>query len=167
MPIAFHYRHEAHDDNEEACMRMPRSVTSAALALGLFLGLQSSLHAQVVEERESQANPSVVIFRATLYGAGTGLLLGGAWALVEETDQSTSDILKWGAAGGAATGALVGLIYVATRAGPEGDAEVVGMLESNESGVHLGLPSVRRGRIVDAGGKSHRVLEARLVQARF
>jgi hypothetical protein len=102
--------------------------------------------AQVVEERESEANPASAIFRATLYGAGTGLAVGGAYALIADGDDpSTGEILRWGTALGAGAGVVVGLLYVATRSEPEGSVDKIGMLqvEDGELSVSpLGLLSV-------------------------
>ncbi|MGE0158525.1 MAG: hypothetical protein AB7T31_03880 [Gemmatimonadales bacterium] len=148
-------------------MKLPKSFASAALALVLIVGVQDSLSAQVVEERESESNPVVTIFRGTLYGAGTGLLLGGAWALVESDGaDETRDILKWGAAGGAMAGAAVGLIYVLLRPQPEGDADVVGMVDASNGRVRFGAPTLLARR-VNTGGLTSTAFEARLLQARF
>jgi hypothetical protein len=102
---------------------------SAVAIVSLVVLSVGSAHAQVVEERKSDANPAGAIFRATLYGVGTGLVLGGAYSLVEDDeDVTTGDALKWGAAIGAAGGLIVGLVYVATRSEPEGTAEEIGLL---------------------------------------
>jgi hypothetical protein len=117
-------------------------VSGGVAAFLLLTGVAGPAGAQVVEQRESEANPSVAIFRATLYGAGTGLLVGGAIALVEEDDgMSTGEILSWSVAGGTLAGLLVGLVYVATRRGPEGDAEEVGANEGR-AGPHFEAPRI-------------------------
>lgn len=148
-------------------MRMPRSFASAALALVLIVGAQDSLRAQVVETRESESNPVVTVFRGTLYGAGTGLLLGGAYALIESDGaDETRDILKWGVAGGAIAGAAVGLVYVLLRPQPRGDADVVGMVDASNGRVSFGVPTVVARRW-DTAGRATTAFEARLLQARF
>lgn len=148
-------------------MKLPRHLASAALVFVLIVGARDSLRAQVVEERESESNPVVTIFRGTLYGAGTGLLLGGAWALVEsDSSDETKDILKWGAAGGAMAGAAVGLVYVLLRPQPEGDADVIGMIDASNGEVRFGAPTLLTRR-VDTPGASSLAFEARLLQARF
>ena len=108
-------------------MKIRTSLTPALIALTIALASPDALKAQVVEDRDSEANPASVLFRSTLYGVGTGLVLGGAYALIDQG--STSEALRWGAASGAAAGLLVGLVYVATRSEPEGSANEVGMLQ--------------------------------------
>jgi hypothetical protein len=151
-------------------MKLPKSFTYAALALVLIVSAQDSLSAQVVETRESEGNPVVTVFRGSLYGAGTGLVLGGAWVLLESDSQDeTLDILKWGTAGGAIAGATVGLLYVLFRSQPQGDADVVSPAAFNASDgrVDVGIPTLLASRRVDITGKSRGRLEARLLQATF
>ena len=155
-------------------MKMPRSFAAAVLALVLIVSAQDSLRAQVVETRESESNPVVTVFRGTLYGAGTGLVLGGAYALVaSDGADETKDILKWGVAGGAIAGAAIGLVYAVTRSEPEGEADVIGadpdvtgMIDASNGRVSLGMPTVLARR-VDTAGRPSTALEARLLQARF
>jgi hypothetical protein len=149
--------------------KVQRSFASLATALVLMIGAQSSLRAQVVEERESDSNPATAIFKATLAGAGTGLLLGGAYALVaSDGADETEDALKWGVAGGAAAGVVVGLIYVALRSQPEGDADVVAPgVDASNGRITVGTPTLLVSRYVDVTGRSRGRLEARLLQARF
>jgi len=116
-------------------MSIRTSLTPALVALTIALASPNGLSAQVVEGRDSEANPASVIFRSTLYGVGTGLVLGGAYALID--GGSTSEALRWGAASGAAAGLLVGLIYVATRSEPEGSADDVGMLQLADGGLRF------------------------------
>ena len=151
-------------------MKLPRSFASAALALVVVVGAQDGLRAQVVETRESEGNPVVTVFRGTVYGAGTGLVLGGAWALIaSDSKDETYDILRWGTASGAIVGATAGLIYALSRAQPQGDADVVSPAAFNASDgrVHVGIPTLRASRRVDITGKTRSRLEARLLQARF
>jgi hypothetical protein len=150
-------------------MKMQRSFASVAIALALMIGAQNSLRAQVVEERESDSNPATAIFKATLAGAGTGLLLGGAYALIESDGaDETEDILKWGVAGGAIAGAAVGVVYVLLRSQPEGDADVVApAVDASNGRISVGAPTLLVSRHVDVTGRSRGRLEARLLQARF
>jgi hypothetical protein len=145
-----------------------RSFASAAFALVLMVGAHDSLRAQVVETRESDSNPVVTVFRGTLYGAGTGLLLGGAYALIESDGaDETRDILKWGVAGGAIAGAAVGLVYVLLRPQPRGDADVIGMVDASDDGLRFGAPTLLTRRVDMAGQAPSLAFEARLLQARF
>lgn len=151
-------------------MHARNGLTSVMVALALALGTYDSLSAQVVERRESEANPAAVIFRATLFGAGTGLVLGGAYALVESGDTSTGDILKWGVAGGAAAGAVIGLIYWATRSQPEGSAEEIdeaSLLRFQGGDLSVAVPALEVARLEDVSGRTFRTVEASLLQLRF
>ncbi len=102
-----------------------RGIGTALLCLTVWA---ATAQAQVIEQRKGQSNPGTIIFKTTLYGAGTGLVLGGAYALVksDNSDVSTGDALKWGVAGGAAAGAVIGVIYVLLRPEPKGTASSVG-----------------------------------------
>jgi hypothetical protein len=147
-----------------------RRLSSLALAtLVLWSSAASDTSAQVVEERDSEANPAAAIFRATLFGAGTGLLLGGAYALVEEGDATTGEILRWGVAGGAAAGVVVGLIYWATRSEPEGSAEDVdtALLRVKDGDLQMDVPALRARALQDVGGIIHPTIEASLLQVSF
>ena len=150
-------------------MNLRRTFASVAVMLTLSVGMQDSLRAQVVEERESDSNPATAVFKATLAGAGTGLLLGGAWALVaSDGADETEDALKWGVAGGAVAGALVGLAYIAFRSQPEGDADVVApAVDASNGRISVGAPTLLVSRHVDVTGRSRGRIEARLLQARF
>lgn len=96
-------------------MKILNPLAAAGLAVALTCGLHGDLSAQVVEERDSEANPAASIFKATLYGAATGLALGGAYALVnddvdDDGGTSDADALRWGTAIGAVGGLVVGLM---------------------------------------------------------
>jgi hypothetical protein len=142
------------------------------VALLLISGFQSEGLAQVVEEREkTPSNPGKVIFRTTLYGGATGLVLGGAYALIEDDDDlSTGEILKWGVAGGVAAGFLIGLIYVVARPEPKGDVED---LETEDGGEEQGAlprlisPTIMLAQRQDLLGNAREEVELNLVTLRF
>ncbi len=122
-------------------MRGSNWIRIAAVSAALLAVTTVSAQAQVINKKKSEANPAVAIFKATLYGAGTGLVLGGAYALVEnDPDVSTGDALKWGIAGGAVGGALVGLVYVLTRSTAKGSVKEVG--DVDEGALTPGLAPV-------------------------
>jgi len=152
-------------------MKLPRSFASAALALVLLVGAQDSLRAQVIETRESEGNPVVTVFRGSLYGAGTGLVLGGAWALLESDSRGeTEDILKWSVGVGALAGAAVGALYVLFRENPDDDgAAVVAPAPAafDATNGRLGVPALRTSQFEDVTGRARGRVEARLLQARF
>ena len=140
----------------------------ALVALTLVCMFQSEAAAQVVEERKGDANPAKVIFLATLYGAGTGLALGGAYALIEDGDDpSTGEVLRWGTAGGAAGGLLIGLVHVMTRSEPQGSAEEVGLLELDGMDAGFAVPTVRLTAQRSAGGNISRSVWVNIVTAEF
>jgi len=142
------------------------SLIAAILALSALVGTSDAVSAQVVEGREAEANPASVIFRSTLYGAGTGLALGGAYALIEQGDADTGDILRWGAALGTAGGLLVGLLYVATRSEPEGSADDVGLLQLRDGDLHLS-PVFTTTRFIELPDAHLRTLDVHLVRVGF
>ena len=73
--------------------------------------------AQAVDNQESSV---VTVGKSTFYGALTGLLVGGAAALV--SGGSSGEILKWSFVGGTAGGFIWGVHDVSTR--PEQSAAV-------------------------------------------
>lgn len=126
-------------------MRRRSRLGSALTALALLSGVAGTASAQVVEAREGSANPAEVLFRSTLFGAGTGLALGGAYVLVDD-DVDVGQTLRWSTAGGAAGGLLIGLVYMVTRSGArDGDA---GAVVLDEDGLRFSvvgaLPEKRR-----------------------
>ena len=135
--------------------------------------LYGTASAQVIEEREQgDSNPGKSIFRTTLYGAGTGLVLGGAYALIEDDeDTSTVDCLKWGTAIGAATGLVIGIVYVVARPEPKGDIESVDEdddAEEESSLIHnLEPPTVMMASRSDLLGNKDREVALNLVNLRF
>lgn len=148
-------------------MKLSRYLAPATIVLAVLSGSPTDLTAQVVDARDSEANPASVLFRATLYGAGTGLALGGAYALVNDDDDpgtGTGEILRWGVAGGAAAGFLVGLVYLATRSQPEGEFGEEAMLQIEDGDLHvspLGVLDTGKG----LGGPG--ALDLNLVAVRF
>lgn len=143
---------------------MNRNISLRQVIVGLVLTcvLPSAGRAQVVEERHGEANPTEVIFRSTLYGAGTGLLLGGAYSLVKSDDVSTWEVLRWSVAGGAAAGALIGVIYVLARPEPKGSAGEVGsrFTGSDRDGPRLIAPDIAVTAL--RGSPAQRLGEVRL-----
>ncbi len=150
-------------------MNAKATFWTAVLVLASVTCLSNQAGAQVIEERKGESNPSTVIFRATLYGVGTGLLLGGAYALVEnDEDLTTGEILRWGAAGGAAAGLLVGLVHVITRPEPKGDVEEVGAASLDDpQKPRLRVPTVLVTEQRDILGESHGGLSVGVVRMTF
>jgi hypothetical protein len=112
-----------------------RSLLGSAFTALLFLVGSGSAAAQVqVEGWGGRANSAEILFRSTLYGAGTGLAVGGAYALARD-EVDVSGALRWGTAGGAAGGMLIGLVYMIIESG-EGDS---GAIQLDEDGLRLSL----------------------------
>jgi hypothetical protein len=136
-------------------MNMTANNRIAVVIVVIALALQASngARADINEERQGEANPSAVIFHATLFGAGTGLLLGGAYALVENSsNRDTWDTLRWSVAGGTVLGFVVGLVYVTTRSGPNDAPKASELSEPERSGRLRGGAIRLRPRIAGWGG---------------
>lgn len=109
-------------------------------ALVVILALNSVVQAQVTVVRSGQENPVVTIGKSTLYGAGTGLLLGLALTLV--VDEDTGDVLKWSFVTGTFGGFLLGIYHVANRPQPSSAA----LLQIDSNGlakVQIPEPQIR------------------------
>lgn len=115
-------------------MRRRSLFGSALTALGLLVGFGAASAQVQVEAWGGGASPAEVLFRSTLFGAGTGLAVSGAYALARD-DVDISGALRWGTAGGAAGGMLIGLVYMIVRSG-EGDT---GAIQLDEDGLRLSL----------------------------
>lgn len=150
----------------------PRTYRAGRDRAGLTCNLPSGSSAQVIETREAESNPSSVLFRSTLYGAGTGFVLGGAYALVDGDDPSTGELLRWGTAIGAGAGLLIGLVYVASRADAAEDGrqaslpEGAGLLHIERGDVRLSVPAVS-SRVRELPSVRVRTLAVDLVAVRF
>jgi len=147
-------------------MSIRTTSASALVALALICGSLDEVSAQVVEGRDAEANPASVIFRSTLYGAGTGLVLGGAYILVAD-DADTGDVLRWSTAGGAAAGVLIGLAYLATRSEPENAEGEVGMLRIEGGNARVSLAGAVSPRLRSLPGIRLRTVDLNLVSVGF
>jgi hypothetical protein len=150
-------------------MRTFAFIGPAVVALALFTGRPGTLDAQVVEARESESNPATVLFRSTLYGAGTGLVVTGAYSLIDNDD--VGERLRWGTAIGAGAGLLVGLVHLATRSeaeenGPAGGLESSALLRVQEGSVRVAVPAVT-STLRDLPGAPLRTLDLELMSVRF
>ena len=90
------------------------------------------VHAAVNVERQGAENPMVEVARSTIYGGLAGLMLGGAFALIDDS-HSDADALKWGFAAGTFVGFGVGIISVLRRPEP------TGLLNVEAGRAHLAL----------------------------
>lgn len=114
-----------------ACMVLAAALAGAALPTP---GL-----AAVNVERQGAENPMVEIARSTMYGGLAGLMIGGAIALVDDSNDD-GDALKWGFAGGTFFGFGFGVISVLRRPEP------TGLLHLENGRAHLALAAPRPTR---------------------
>ena len=90
-------------------------LATVLVSLSLLAG---TADAQIIENRQGDANPMVSVFKSTIYGGLAGLVLGLAIELVDE--DSDGDAVKWGFVGGTFFGFGYGIYHVANRPGPSG-----------------------------------------------
>lgn len=103
-------------------------IALLALLLTVAGALPSAAQVQVV--RQGDENPVLTIAKATFWGGVTGLLLGGAAALVAEENED--DYIRWFFVGGTFGGFGFGVYHVMTRDNPssslrslDGDMDLV------------------------------------------
>ena len=126
-------------------------ILCATLSLGT---LPVAASADVNVERKSAENPMVEIFKSTMYGALTGVVVGGVIVLAAQSDADTNhNIMRWSIVGGTVLGLGAGIYFTAKRPQP------TGLLEFEEGTVTLNpaLPQI------EPGGE----LSMRLVAVRF
>lgn len=110
-----------------------RAVVTASLVLlaGALAARPSA--AQIVETRDSSANPMVEVFKSTIYGGLAGLMLGSAIALAADNDNN-GDTIRWSFVGGTFFGFGYGIYHVSRRPQPRA------ALEHGPDGWALALP---------------------------
>jgi hypothetical protein len=107
-----------------------------ALAVVLVAITVFSATAQADEGHE---NSVATVGKSTFYGALTGLLVGGATALV--AGGNSGDILKWSFVGGTAVGLIWGVHDVSTR--PEHNLAMFSLKSDGSTTVSLPKPQLR------------------------
>ena len=117
-------------------------IRVVALILVVFAFVTADAQAQVKVIREGEENPVLTVAKSTLWGGLTGLVLGGAIALVAEDNEE--DIVKWSFVAGTFGGFAYGLYHVATRQPP-----TTSLLEMDADGLALGIPTVGIGLSAD------------------
>lgn len=115
-----------------------------------FFAVDSRADVDVI--RGGEENPMITVAKATFWGGLTGLILGGAIALV--ADDHEDDIIKWSFVAGVFGGFAFGIYHVATR--PSGESS---LLETDGDGLALNFPSVN---IAWTGNEDSRHLNARM-----
>jgi hypothetical protein len=113
------------------------------MILVVFLVLAGSVNAQVTVVRGGEENPVMTIAKSTFWGGLTGLVLGGATALV--VDDNEDDVMKWFFVGGVFGGFGFGVYHVLSRPQPSS-----AMIQMDGSGTTLGFPTLILTRKQDA-----------------
>ena len=121
---------------------MKRRVTWLLLAELTFGMMPAPAFAGVNVERHGTENPMVEVFKATMYGALTGAVVGGVIVLAAQGDSDTNgDIMRWSIVGGTVVGLGVGFYFVAKRPQPSGLIE----LKNGALGLHASPPQIGPG----------------------
>ena len=118
-----------------ATRRMAMKQLGKYLAVLLIAITAFNGAAQAVDNQESSV---VTVGKSTFYGALTGLLVGGAAALV--SGGSSGEILKWSFVGGTAGGFIWGVHDVSTR--PEQSAAIFSLRPDGSTLVSFPKPQI-------------------------
>jgi hypothetical protein len=110
-------------------MKNPCSTfVSVALVLGAMVPVA---HAAVNVERQGSENPVIEVTKSAVWGGLGGLVVGGALALVSDSNDNDGDIVRWCFVGGTFLGLGYGIYHVASR--PKATA----LLEFEDGSPHL------------------------------
>ena len=112
-----------------------RTFILVSVILALFA---ADIRADVDVVRVGAENPMITVAKATMWGGVTGLILGGAIALV--ADDNEIDIIKWSLVGGVFVGFGFGVYHVMSR--PSGESS---LLETDGDGLALNIPTLQIG----------------------
>jgi hypothetical protein len=124
-----------------------RYLILVLLALALFAG---DARSDVDVIRRGEENPMLTVAKSTFWGAMTGLVLGGAIALVAQDNEE--DILRWSIAAGTFVGFAVGIYHVATR-----PSATNSLIQMGGNGVSLGVPNLELDWRAEKGQTSARL----------
>lgn len=125
-------------------------LVSAVLS---FSVLAPAARAAVNIERQGAENPVLEVAKSTVFGALGRLVLGGAIALVSNSNDNDGDIIRWSVVGGTFLGFGYGIYHVATRPNTTALLEFQGGRPS----LHAALPVPEPGR-----GMTMRLVAVRL-----
>ncbi|MCA9753408.1 MAG: hypothetical protein KC591_14535 [Gemmatimonadetes bacterium] len=112
-----------------------RPLAALAAGLGVVAVIAPPVRAQIHEERRSEANPMVEVFKSTIYGSLTGLVVGLSIDLIDEDSGNEGEPSKWGFITGTFVGLGVGIYHVQHR--PDVSAS---LLERNVDGFAWRVP---------------------------
>lgn len=110
-------------------MKSVHALTAALVAAALFT---NAAFAEIHVERRSDENPAVEIARSTIYGGLAGLMVGLAFAAIDD-DSPHPDLVQNSFAIGTFAGLGIGVYWAFSRPQPRG------MIQVDEDGAHLGL----------------------------
>ena len=116
------------------------------LIIGLLISARG-VSAQVSVIREGDENPVLTIAKSTFWGGMTGLILGGAVALVVENNED--DVVKWFFVGGVFGGFGFGVYHVMNRERPSS-----GLIQMDGDRLALAFPTVTFKQDRDTGLKT-------------
>jgi hypothetical protein len=123
---------------------MALKQAKTVLAVLLLATTLLSAGAQADEGRE---NSVATVGKSTFYGALTGLLVGGAIALV--ADQNAGEVLKWSFVAGTSAGLIWGVHDASTRA--EANSAMFSLKSNGSTTVSLPKPQLRYSGDGDLG----------------
>ena len=132
-------------------MKRPISLLLCAALMAGVLPARAS--ADVNIERRSAENPMIEIFKSTIYGALTGVVVGGVIVLAAKGDSDTNqDIMRWSVVAGTVVGLGAGIYFTAKRPQPSA------LLELKDGSLGLHPAALQLG---PDGGMSVRLLGVR------
>jgi len=99
----------------------------------------TSLFSATTQADQGQESPIATVGKSTFYGALTGLLLGGAIALV--ADANSGEVMKWSFVAGTSAGFLWGIHDANTR--PEPSSAMFSLKSNGSTTVALPKPQLR------------------------
>jgi hypothetical protein len=129
-------------------MKGALSISAALIAASLFTNVAL---ADVQVQRRSDENPAVEIARSTIYGGLAGLMVGLAFAALDD-DSSHPDLIQNSFAIGTFAGLGIGVYWAFSRPQPSG------MIQIDDEGTHLALVPPEIG---PDGGPRMRLLSVR------
>jgi len=119
--------------------RLLSTVVSAALAV---CAVTPAARAAVNVERRGSENPVVEVAKATIWGGLGGLVVGGALALVSDSNDNDDDLVRWSFVTGTFVGLGFGIYHVANR--PQATALLE--FQDGSPSLHAALPVPEPGR---------------------
>lgn len=121
-------------------MKLKQLRKNLAVLLVATILFNATAQADVSVIREGQESPMATVGKSTFYGALTGLLLGGAVALV--ASGNSGEVMKWSFVAGTSAGFLWGIRHLNTR--PKPNSAMLSLKSDGSATVALPKPRLRR-----------------------